>query len=303
MKIGIPRAFFYYKYHSLMLAFFDKLGIEVVISPRTNKKILATGASLSIDESCLAAKIFIGHVKWLIGKCDYIFIPRIENFGKCDIACVKFFGIYDIVKNTFNAEIIDFNINEAHGLTEKKAYIDLGRQLGFSKRVSTTAYSCAKVVQSDYDKKLELAINAQLKSDKAKIVVVAHAYNTHDEFIGKPVINTLKKCGAEVILASDLCGEHYKELYKQFSDSLYWVYNKELVGAVAWLLDKIDGIVLVTAFPCGPDSLVNELLKLKQKTVPMIELCIDELQGQAGIETRIESFIDILTFKKRGALK
>ena len=56
----------------------------------------------------------------------------------------------------------------------------------------------------------------------------------------------------------------------------------------------VDGIIFLTTFPCGPDSLVNELMIRKIKELPVTNILIDELNVQTGIETRIESFIDII---------
>ena len=39
MKIGIPRAFLYYKYKYLWETFFEELGAEVVVSPETNRSL------------------------------------------------------------------------------------------------------------------------------------------------------------------------------------------------------------------------------------------------------------------------
>ena len=81
---------------------------------------------------------------------------------------------------------------------------------------------------------------------------------------------------------------------RAISQTLYWLYNRELVGSIKLLEDKIDGIILLTAFPCGPDSLVNELIIRKVRNIPTINIVIDELQGEAGLITRIESFMDII---------
>ena len=62
--------------------------------------------------------------------------------------------------------------------------------------------------------------------------------------------------------------------------------------------DQIDGIVLVSSFPCGPDSLVNEMLIRRFKEKPMISLVLDGQEGTAGMETRLESFIDIIRLRK-----
>jgi predicted nucleotide-binding protein (sugar kinase/HSP70/actin superfamily) len=54
----------------------------------------------------------------------------------------------------------------------------------------------------------------------------------------------------------------------------------------------------MSTFPCGPDSLVTELCLRKIKGIPMTNIILDELQGEAGLHTRIESFIDIIREKK-----
>jgi predicted nucleotide-binding protein (sugar kinase/HSP70/actin superfamily) len=62
--------------------------------------------------------------------------------------------------------------------------------------------------------------------------------------------------------------------------------------------EKVDGILLTSGFPCGPDSLVNEMIMRKNKDIPILNLVIDGQDGTAGMETRLESFVDIIRFKK-----
>ena len=64
--------------------------------------------------------------------------------------------------------------------------------------------------------------------------------------------------------------------------------------------DRVDGIVLLTGFPCGPDSVVNEVIKREIGDLPILYLLLDGQDGTAGVETRIESFIDILNFRNGG---
>ena len=61
--------------------------------------------------------------------------------------------------------------------------------------------------------------------------------------------------------------------------------------------DKVDGIIFLVTFPCGPDALVVNLCQNKIKR-PMITIILDELQGEAGLKTRLESFVDIIKYKK-----
>lgn len=82
------------------------------------------------------------------------------------------------------------------------------------------------------------------------------------------------------------------------SSTLPWTFNKELVGSIAIYKEKVDGIILVTSFPCGPDSLVNEMIIRRFKEKPTISLVLDGQEGTAGMETRLESFVDIIKLRK-----
>ena len=85
-----------------------------------------------------------------------------------------------------------------------------------------------------------------------------------------------------------------------FSDTMPWVVNRELVGAILLLHERIDGIVLVSAFPCGPDSMTDDAIMRCIQGKPILNLTIDAQSGTAGLETRIESFMDILRYQKKG---
>lgn len=299
MTIGLPRAFLYYKYQHLWEEFFNTLGCETILSKETNVKTLSEGINHSIDESCLPAKIYMGHIKSLIGKCDYILVPRIQNFGKKEFTCTKFYGIYDIVKNTFDdVPLIDYNINLKNGENERKGFIKMGKSLGISYHRSSSAYKKAKNIQSQYDQQKAKAQEHLLNnSKKLKILVVSHPYITYDKLIGQPVLDFLKKSGVQPIYADAADKDTCKEESLKISKNIYWTFNKELIGSIEHYKNKIDGIILLTAFPCGPDSLVNELIIRKFKKLPVINIVLDALQGEAGIQTRIESFIDILLQK------
>lgn len=302
MKIGIPRAFLYYRYRYLWEVFFKELGCDVIISPFTNKEILKIGSSFSIDESCLSSKIYLGHVEYLIDKCDYILIPRIATFGRRKIVCSKFQAAYDVVNNTFrdkHLNILDYNIDYVKKETEFKSFMKMGKILKKSKFETVRAYFMAK--QSEkmmYEmalEKQELLLN---REDKLKILLVAHAYNIYDKYVGDPVISYLEELDCIPIIAEIVERESAVKKAKEVSPTLQWNYNQELMGAIELYKDKVDGIILMTSFPCGPDSLVNEMIIRKTKDKPIINLILDEQEGTAGRETRIESFIDIIRLKK-----
>lgn len=299
-KIGIPKALLYFRYHTLWESFFEKLDCEIVESENTTKEILSNGMNYAIDESCLSYKIYLGHLKSLIGKCDYILIPRIATFADREIVCTRFQALYDVVKNTFrdeDFEILDYNIDVMEGKTEQDGFIEMGRRLGKSKKESLEAYLFAKGAMEQEQKMKLKEQNKKLKSDDIKLLLVSHPYNTYDTYVGKPVSDYLEELGCTIIYADIVDREKARCKAHKLSPTLQWTYNKELVGAIELYKDKVDGIILMSSFPCGPDSLVNEML-IRRINKPMVTLILDVQDGTAGRETRFESFVDIIKLKK-----
>ena len=291
MIIGIPRSLFYYKYGTLIKTFFNELGIDYVISNPSNKKILEDVKTLATSERCMNLKLFLGHVKDLENKCNFLFIPRFESVNKGEKLCTNFYLLPDLVRNIFEEHIIDFNVNVNKGKTMKSAFIELGLYLGFSYNETVNAYKKALETDKKVKNNLLLKQTNTLNNSNKKILIVGHSYNIYDEMIGKPIINTLEENNFSIIYA-DICDE--KEKNDELSSSIYFTYNKELIRAINYYKEYVDGIIIISAFPCGPDSIVNDLIIRKTKDIPIINLIIDEVSSNTGILTRLESFMDII---------
>lgn len=298
--IGLPRAMLYYRYEILWKNFFSNLGLKYIVSEPTNKEMIREGTALSIDEACLSTKIYMGHIKSLIGKCDYILIPRISNFGIKRNMCTKFEALYDIACNVFRKsgqKFLSYNVDELQSITEEKAFISMGEELGFTKKEASAAYKAAKKAEGDYLKNQVKSQDLLFKKSGLKILIASHIYVEMDAYIGKPVTNYLKKMGviplyADIVDRRDAIRQSIK-----ISPTLKWEFSKEIVGGVQLYKDKIDGIILLSAFPCGPDSMVNEMIIRRFRGIPILNIVLDDQDGTAGLETRLESFIDILKFK------
>ena len=293
LKIGIPKALYYYYFYDKWKYFFKFLNIEVITSSDTNKKIIANGNRYANDEMCLSLKIFLGHVADLEGKCDYILIPKIDNYGIKDQMCCNFYVLYDLVSNLFDVPILTYEIDYKNDLEELDGLIKIGKELGFTKKQIKHAYHQACLEVRKETKKKIVDNTSKLSSMKKKILLLSHPYNTYDEYIGRPIIEYLEKLNCEVIFCDQFEKEVTNNFSKYLSRELYWKKAKENIGAIILCNEKVDGIVFLTTFPCGLDSLVNELV-MRKISKPYLNLVLDDLDAQAGIETRIESFVDIL---------
>lgn len=292
-KVGIPRSIFFYYYGEIWKNFLDYLKIPYIISPNTNKEIMDMGLKYSGDEMCLALKTYIGHTAYLKDKCDYLLIPRIDNYGSENQTCTNFLSTYDIIKNIFDIKILNYNINEEKKETLKKGLIKIGIALGKTKKQSKKAYKYA-IKKYKETRNREITINTnKLNSKKTKILLVSHPYNIYDDLVGKDIIKYLEKQNIEIIFSDKFDEKTTNKLSKKLSKELYFKYSKENIGSIVYSQNKIDGIIFLSAFPCGPDSLANELVMRKINT-PHINLVIDDTSSFTGVETRLESFIDML---------
>lgn len=300
--IGIPRALLFFRYQIFWETFLTRLGCKIVYSPPTNRQILLSGINLAIDENCLPVKILLGHIDYLKDKADYILIPRIVTLSKKEESCNKFMALYDIASNIFtDVKFIDYSISERDNETQFMAYFKLGMKISNNPIRIIKAYNLAK-------KRFEANNIDQIKQqkemlskgkNKLTILIVSHPYVIHDKFIGQPILDFFKEENINVIHSDIIDITEARKRAKTISPDLYWTESKEYIGSIDFYKKKIDGIVYLMAFPCGPDALVIELCKLKIKNIPSVILVLDELQAEIGLITRLESFIDILRIKRK----
>ena len=116
----------------------------------------------------------------------------------------------------------------------------------------------------------------------------------------------LEKMGVNVYSALQLTDEQMQKGLSSIGVHEYWANSAEMSGAAGHYLkdNKIDGIITLNAFGCGPDSLMVESItrKAKEAGKPLLSLTIDEHTGEAGFVTRLEAFIDMLFRKKRSKI-
>lgn len=295
LTVGIPRGLLYYRYEILWKEFFDNLNVKYIVSSESNFSILKDGKNKSVDEACLSLKLFIGHVASLKGKCDLLFIPRIYSLEKTEQVCTNFNCLYDLIRNLYpELKIINYNVDVKHKASEKKAFLSLGKQLGFKKKDSLKAYLKAKEKERNNQIKLEDNLKRKLSQNKKKILLLGHPYNLNDSLIGKPVSNYLVKNNVEVIFSYELPEKYINEYYKKISPKVHWTMNKELLAAFMFYKESVDGIIVLNAFPCGPDSLTNEMILRKKGKSRVLLPTFEELSSDVAVITRLESFLDMI---------
>ncbi len=327
-RVGIPRALLYYQYYPMWRTFFEYLDAEVVVSEPTTRKMLTEGASRVVADTCLPAKLFIGHVTALTQNCDYIFIPAIRSLKRKVYNCSKFLGLPDMTVAVVpeSPEILDtdIDINLGTGSLYRSIY-RLGRYFSWNPRRIRDAARAAWQAHGDYR---ELMLRERLRPPEAidhltgttpsaiempavspsgppaTIAVIGHPYLLYDEHVNYHLIRTLESYGARVVGPEMLTANEQTAAITKLVGKAYWTYEEDIVGAGGHFLQtEADGVIGLMAFGCGPDSLMMDLMHrfaASQKSTPFMCLTLEEHTSETGVITRIEAFLDMLHHRKRG---
>lgn len=318
LKIGIPRALAYYAYYPFWRAFFEGLGHTIVLSATTTKQILDNGVKDTVSDACVPIKLFHGHVNDLRGKADYIFIPRLisMNRERTVTFCPKFIGLPDMIRTSMSGlpPILDARIDLKKSLAEMfKICYRLGKVLDAGVMQIIQAYRAGIKEQAKYQALLEQqrtpveAISVLAGNEiplnnfqpKLRFAVLGFPYTLYDKFVNVDLINKLRKMRIEVLTAEMIPPQLLLKQSKKIPKKLFWNFSNLVLRAALHYIEevKVDGIIHVTAFGCGPDAMVDKMIELEAKhrgKIPFMSITIDEHTGEAGMITRLEAYADML---------
>jgi predicted nucleotide-binding protein (sugar kinase/HSP70/actin superfamily) len=319
LKIGIPQALLYYEYFPLWKGFLEGLDAEVIITGPTTKEIIDLGIRSAISEICFPVKIFYGHVMSLKDQVDYLFIPRMVCVEKGAYFCPKFLGLPDMIKSSIFSlpPLIEPIIDIRKSATNiKNSLLAVGKLItNNSKKIYQSFYEAQKSLQlylqskeNELDQKIiSQQYNNQFPPNDLKnflnIALLGHSYLIYDYFINLNLISKLKKIKINVLTAEMVKKREIERQLKKLYKPLFWTLSKKTVGSALYFLEKkIDGIIHLTSFECGEDSLIGEIIHQESKKYPSVaytEFVFDEHTGEVGIDTRTEAFLDMIMRRKR----
>ncbi len=327
-RIGLPRALSFFQHYPLWRTFLEGLGAEVVVSPATNRDIVAAGARVVADVTCLPIKVYAGHVAWLRdhGQVDAVFCPAIRSVEKDALHCSKFQALPDIVKATVPdcPPLLDIEI-DAHRrhISEADAFARLGRRFTWNPLLIRRAWAQAVEAQARYQ---ALLVAEQLTYPEAlarlypdawdeapapnaettlTVGVVGHPYCLYDDYINHDLIARLRQLGVRVLTSEMVPPEAARAGIQRTTGQVRWFYENWVSGAAGHYLRApgIDGVIAALAFTCGPDSAMVETLTRRAHGLgrSLMSLVLDEHGSAAGLVTRLEAFVDMLTRQKQAA--
>ena len=303
MTIGIPKALIYWKRPFFWEEFFQALGFKILFSPPTNKEIVEMGVRGADPETCFSNKVYWGHLVWLDGKCDRIFVPRLKTNEMKLEYCPKFFGIPDLASILVSTPLLTLTLDQKKQ-TFRKSLEKLGVQLGKSNQEMEAALSKALLAEKRKKHKREERFFKKLSSKKPKIVLISHPYNLYDTYVNLRPEEKLLKLGVQPLIMEELPVRHRRFFPKRKGSSgdlsdvdFHWEFAEEMVEKIKEIFKyDITGGVEISSFQCGCDGVIKEMVEseFKKRKTPFLYLIIDEQTGEAGLQTRLEAFVDTI---------
>lgn len=330
MRIGLPRALLYYEFGPLWETFFRVLGAETIVSPPTTRAILEVGIQSTVDEACLPVKVALGHLAWLRGRCDAIFIPRVVSWQKQAYTCPKLMGLPDMARAglsdlppllapTVNVKRRPRAVHEA----AREAALPLTRdprRVAAALRDAMAAQARAYAEQAAGRLPGEPDPGGDQADADVVLAVLGHPYTIYDRALSLDLIRRLRGMRVRVVTAEMLPRALAETTWEGDAKPLYWTFGRRAVGGALRFVSAassecapdapgmaaarrggIDGIIHLVTFGCGPDSLTGELLARRVRQghgTPLLVLTVDEHTGEAGLVTRLEAFLDLIRWRR-----
>ncbi len=292
LTVGIPKGLLYFNHHIFTENFFSELGLNVVVSPDTNKQILDEGVKSCVDDACLPVKVFHGHVCWLKSRCDYLLLPHYLSLEKGQKLCPMICGLVETVQNSVAnlPLLIDPPVFSFDEKSLRKWSFRAGRIISQSARETEPAF------ESAFRKQTASLAGICDEGYAYRVALIGHSYIVHDAFVNMNIIDKLRALDVGVVTYESVSKyEKAMETVSLFKPP-FWYFAREYYGSAISLFKRgaVDGIIYLSTFSCGVDSGFTELIKHDIGSLPYMVLKLDEHTGEAALDTRIEAFTDML---------
>jgi predicted CoA-substrate-specific enzyme activase len=317
--VAINKSFLVNTYYPLYSTFFAKLGFDVVVSDTYTQK----GIEQKNAAFCYPAELTHGFFHTLIGMenpPDYIFLPHFKavpssNGHSSSQVCPFVQGETFYLQTTYRKRLDELKargtkllsplLDMTDGLeAAQRAFLQTASQMGIRRKTALSAFEAAvkrqKACLAEMRRTGEDFLQ-QLETDpeRTAVVIFGRSYNGFVEEAHMGIPHKLASRGIPVLPFDFFLIN--REPSKQH---MYWGMGQRILQ-VARKVKKHPQLfgVYITNFSCGPDSFLLGYFRDIMGRKPSLTLELDSHTADAGLETRIEAFIDIISAYRQLAAK
>jgi predicted CoA-substrate-specific enzyme activase len=303
--VGVPLAFSIHSLWPFYSWFFHSLGVRVELS----QKIAPEGIARQESNYCFPAEIAHGAIQDVIDRGhDHVFLPHFRDMPTLEkvraCTCPLTQGLPFYARQAFGLDdhkMLRPLVSLGEGREEsRRSFVELAGRLGFSRAEGSHAFD---VGLSHYERFLaayrelgrKVLQDVEQRPDRVHVALLGRPYNafTRDANMGIP--RKLVSQGVTVI-PFDMIFDEGAEI----PPNNYWYYGQQDMKAVR-LVKGMENLYLtwISNFSCAPDSFMLHYVRWMMGEKPYLVLEIDSHTADAGLDTRIEAFLDIVESYRR----
>ncbi|MCD4657180.1 MAG: acyl-CoA dehydratase activase [Planctomycetes bacterium] len=303
--VGIPKSLLVNTYFPLYYRFFEGLGLRVILSDGVDPE----GSRRISSAFCYPLEVGHGVMQNLLDKDpDVIFLPHLTQLylswnGKGDTGdpnvCVTAEGepyvyrsVFREYRDRFISPILDFS--QGWGSMENK-FIEIAKELGKDEKIAQISYrqGVQKLEELFEDTKLlgdKLLMELEADPEKTAVILFGRSYNAFADEANLGIPRKFASRGFQILPFDSL---RYDE--EECIENLGWAACQEIIKAahVVKRHPQLFG-VFITNFGCGPDSIILTYFRDIMGSKPSLTLELDSHSADAGVNTRVEAFMDIV---------
>jgi predicted nucleotide-binding protein (sugar kinase/HSP70/actin superfamily) len=288
--------------------FFSNLSIRTITS-EDNYDSLKTGRCLAGAEFCSPINSIFGHVVYLSGKTDYIFLPvLLQTNGDPredrDLYCyytqyttslVYTLKINDIPDKCLSP-LLNFPKGKLHVAMKLHQCLKPVLNGGLSYITVFNAFNEALSWYSDRKSHLGDAFKKHFQAgNDISVALLGRPYIVLSKTLNKGIPDIFNSLGIKSFYQDMITNEYSNnEDITVFLEKVPWYFVSRILEAARIIAETRNLYpVLITAFKCAPDSFIIEYFKkiFNDCHKPYLILQIDEHDSNLGYETRIEAAV------------
>lgn len=303
--VAVPESFSIHSLWPLYSHFFTQLGIK----PRLVSKIDEGGVAKCESSYCYPAEIVHG-VTETARKSDvnWYFLPQFKSMPSYQAdahacLCPIMQGVPYYLRTALNLDdnkilrpVIDFTNGFESG---RGPMLDMAVQLGFTKAQGEAAWKVAierqRACYAEGRRIGQEVVEAAKTAKRPVIVLCGRPYNALTAQANMGIPRKFATRGYTVIPFDfmPIAEEH-------ITDNMYWYYGQQNLKAAVQVKENPNlFLCFVSNFSCAPDSFILHYLRWIHNTKPFLILELDSHTADAGVDTRIEAFLDIVEGYRR----
>ncbi len=312
-KIGMPMGLNVYEMLLFWHALFGALDFELVLSPKSTRKLYVEGQhTIPSDTVCYPAKLIHGHIEALLKLgIDVIFYPCLpyninEKMGD---------NHYNCPVVAYYPELIGANMEQLQKVKYLTPYCGIHRPRDFEKRFAdymAEQFGIPKIETANAVKKAFAAYDAYLamiKEEGARVIAKCRAEGIPMIMLaGRPYhIDPEINHGIDTLITSLGCAVITEDAVYHLTEKPrvkvlnQWTYHSRLYAAAKWAATQPDiETVQLVSFGCGIDAITTDEMRDIVEGADRVytQLKIDEINNLSAVKIRLRSMLAAVKNRK-----